>query len=130
MMATVGKTVGRPRADAPTMPETWKRAVEAAIEASGRTRQNVADELGISPGLLTRMLKPVDQRGLRGSSHAPALGNLVGVPLPGQPGTQQADALYETIRALELEAPLIFRSLSEDATRALQRVRKARRRPR
>ena len=99
---------GRPKTATWNMPEDWKAHVVDEMRRRKITRQQLAVAVGLTPGMITRMLTPVAQRGVRSSSYAPAVAEYLGIPLPGTPTDHELDELINDMREIRMASPAAF----------------------
>lgn len=100
--------MGRPKADTWNMSEEWKQRVHEELSRRKVTRQALADAVGLTAGMITRMLTPVAHGGARSSSYAPKVAEYMGVPLPGAPSDEELDALMNDLREIRMASPAAF----------------------
>ena len=122
--------MGRRRAATWNMPEDWKVRVDGELQQRKITRQALADAVSVTPGLITRMLTPTAQGGVRSSSVAPRVAEYLGIPLPGMPDDPEIEHLKRTLEEIRMVSPATFAehvAALDDSLGSLRRVlRKAR----
>lgn len=104
--------MGRPSATSWTIDDDWKTNVAAAMKVLRISQRALAAELGVNPGLVSRMLKPIAQGGLKNSSHAARVVEIVGVPLPVQ--AKAVDLTYQKLLAIQAMSPTVFRDIEAE----------------
>lgn len=65
------------------MSDEWKALVMQAMDAQGVSRADLARELGVTRGLITKLLRPIADGGQQVSALVPKVCELLKVPMPG-----------------------------------------------
>jgi transposase-like protein len=96
------------------MSDEWKALVVQAMSVQKISRADLARELGVTRGLITKLLKPASQGGQQVSALVPRLSTLLKIPMPhgARPIVDERRArLDEVVKRLsdeKLEAAIHF----------------------
>jgi hypothetical protein len=100
------------------MTDQWKLDVQAALDAKDPSwsRRKLAALLGVTPGLITKLLKPASEGGQQVSALVPMVSELLGVPMPHEPARsvddrrRKLDEILDRMTEEQLEGVAAFLS--------------------